>query len=208
MTRLRQAVLAARDLDAAVARLRGELGLGEPFSDPAVAYFGLRNAVFAIGDTFLEVVSPVAEDAPAARLLAKHGNEAGYMAMFQVDDVLATRERASANDVREVFAVDFEDIVESHFHPSDLGGAIVSASEPRPAESWRWGGPGWEERSVAGRVTGIKVAVPDPSATRSRWNAVLGDTPGVTFADDDTSPGIVEIEIERDGRTVLVTPGE
>ena len=32
--------------------------LGEPFDDPGVAQFGLRNAVFAIGDTFLEVVSP------------------------------------------------------------------------------------------------------------------------------------------------------
>ena len=56
--RLRQAVLVARDLAPVSERLRSELGLGEPFADPGVGAFGLHNAVYAIGDTFLEVVSP------------------------------------------------------------------------------------------------------------------------------------------------------
>ena len=60
MPRLRQAVFAVRDLDRSVEALRSRLELGEPFSDPDVGYFGLRNAVFAIGDTFLELVCPVA----------------------------------------------------------------------------------------------------------------------------------------------------
>ena len=47
--RIRQAVIAATDLKAVAARLRAELGLGRPFSDPGVAAFGLRNAVFALG---------------------------------------------------------------------------------------------------------------------------------------------------------------
>ena len=50
--------MAVADLDSSVANLRSKLDLGEPFSDPAIAWFGLRNAVFAIGDTFLELVSP------------------------------------------------------------------------------------------------------------------------------------------------------
>ena len=54
--RLRQAVLAALDLEQTVEELRMEFGLGEPYRDPGVAYFGLANAVLAIGDTFLEVV--------------------------------------------------------------------------------------------------------------------------------------------------------
>ena len=66
LPRLRQAVVAASELDPVVERLRAELGLGEPFSDPAVAFFGLRNAVFALGDSFLEVVSPVAPTPPPA----------------------------------------------------------------------------------------------------------------------------------------------
>ena len=59
--RLRQAVLAARELTVAD-RLRDELGLAEPFADPGVWNFGLQNAVFALGDTFLEVVSPFRDD--------------------------------------------------------------------------------------------------------------------------------------------------
>jgi Glyoxalase-like domain len=101
--RLRQAVLAARDLDAVAGRLRAELGLGEPFADPNVAHFGLRNAVFALGDTFLEVVSPVAEDTAAGRWIERRGGDCGYMLMFQVGDVEAARARAGELAVREVF---------------------------------------------------------------------------------------------------------
>jgi len=122
--RLRQAVFAAADLESAVARLRGELELGEPFNDPAVANFGLRNAVFAIGDTFLEVVSPDADGTSAGRLIERRGGDCGYMAMFQVADVAAARARAAAEGVREVFAVDLDEITEAHLHPVDIGGAL------------------------------------------------------------------------------------
>lgn len=206
MPRLRQAVLAVRDLDAAVERLRSQHGLGEPFADPAVAYFGLRNAVFAIGDQFLEVVSPVRDDAPAARLLDRRGGDCGYMAMFQVDDVAAARERAQAAEVREVFEVELDDITEAHLHPADMRGAIVSVSQPEPPDSWRWGGPGWRERSVAGAITGITVAVADPGATATRWAEVIGGTPGVEFMAEESEPGITEIDLDLAGRSVTLTP--
>ncbi len=206
LTPLRQAVLAARELGPAVERLRGEYGLGEPFSDPAVAHFGLENAVFAIGDQFLEVVSPVQPDTAAGRLLDRRGGDCGYMAMFQVDDVAAARERAREAGVREVFEVDLDDMTEAHLHPADMRGAIVSVSQPAPPESWRWGGPDWEERSVPGRVAGVTVAVADPAATGARWTRVIGDLPGVEFVADDSEPGIVAIQLERDGGALTVTP--
>ena len=67
--RLRQAVLAAADLDGVANELREVLGLGEPFADPGVAAFGLQNAVFALGDRFLEVVSPSSRTPPRAATL-------------------------------------------------------------------------------------------------------------------------------------------
>lgn len=206
MARLRQAVLAARELDPVVERLRREFGLGEPFSDPAVAHFGLRNAVFAIGDTFLEVVSPVQPNASAGRLLERRGGDCGYMAMFQVDDVAAARERARGAGVREVFEVELDDITEAHLHPADMRGAIVSISQPAPAASWRWGGPDWSRRSVPGRVAGVTVAVADPPATGERWAAVIGETPGVEFVADADEPGIVAIHVERDGELLTISP--
>lgn len=206
MPRLRQAVLAANDLDAAIERLRVTLDLGEPFSDPAVAYFGLRNAVFAIGDQFLEVVSPVEPDTSAGRLLARRGSDCGYMAMFQVEDVTDARRRAQDLNVREVFDVELDDIVEAHLHPADMRGAIVSVSQPEPSREWRWGGPGWRERSIPGRIAGFTVAVSDPAAVRERWSAVIGAPCGGEFVDDENEPGIVEIRVERDGRVVTVSP--
>ena len=206
MPRLRQAVLAANDLDAMVARLRTELDLGDPFADPAVAYFGLQNAVFAIGDQFLEVVSPVQEGTAAGRLLDRRGGDCGYMAMFQVEDVAAARGRAQELGVREVFDVALDDIVEAHLHPADMRGAIVSVSQPEPAGDWRWGGEGWRERSVPGEITGLTVAAADPDATRERWGSVVGDECGVEFVADADEPGIVEIRVERNGRAVAISP--
>lgn len=200
--RLRQAVLAAVDLDSVAERMRAELGLGEPFRDPNVAHFGLRNAVFAIGDTFLEVVSPVTDGTAAGRWIERRGGDCGYMLMFQVDDVEGARRRAGALGVRQVFGVDLDDIAETHLHPADMRGAIVSVSRPAPPESWRWGGPGWKERSAQGSLDGARVAVADLDAAAERWRGVLGDDPsaaGVELGSDPEGPGLVTIAIAGQG---------
>ena len=197
--RLRQAVLAAVDLEGTAARLREQLELAEPFSDPGVGMFGLRNLVFALGDTFLEIVSPVSGEAPAARLLARRGPVCGYMLMFQLDDLAAARTRAAEAGVREVLEIALEDIDEVHLHPADMRGAIVSLSRPEPSASWRWGGRGWAERSAAGRVGGAAVAVRGADGVRSRWEAVLGAAPedaGVRLLEDPEDRGLVEIVLE------------
>jgi hypothetical protein len=197
--RLRQAVLAAHDLEAVAGRLREELALGEPFSDPAVQYFGLRNAVFALGDTFLEVVSPTRPGTAAGRLLERRGGDCGYMLMFQLEDLAAARQRLAARNVREVFEVSLEDMAEVHLHPADMRGAIVSLSEPRPAQSWRWGGPGWEGRRATVRVAGATIAVRDPEQVSARWGEVIGGLPGVRFSEDESDRGLIEIVLAGAG---------
>jgi hypothetical protein len=175
--RLRQAVIAARDLGGAVAELRAALPLAEPFHDPGVAHFGLRNAVMALGDTFVEVVSPVQDGTAAGRHLDRHG-DGGYMVMFQVDDVAAARERARANGIRTVWELELPDITDVHLHPKDVGAAIVALDECDPRVGWRWGGPAWEGKAPADRrpggLTGVTLRSPDPDGLRERWTAVLG----------------------------------
>jgi Glyoxalase-like domain len=169
--RFRQAVIAARDLDAAVAELRGALPLGDPYADPNVDYFGLRNAVMPLGDTFVEVVSPVREDTAAGRFLDRRGDGA-YMAMFQLDDLAGARARAAALGIREVWSIDLDDISACHLHPADIGAAIVSLDRPVPPESWRWAGP-WQPHGDA-RTTGLTLNARDPEALAARWGEVLG----------------------------------
>ena len=190
MLRLRQAVLVARDLDAAVAQLRDALPLGEPFHDEGVGHFGLRNAVMALGDTFVEVVSPTRDGTAAGRQLDRLGADSGgYMVMFQVDDIAAARSRIDALGVRVVFEIELDDVTDLHLHPGDVPGAIVALDRMTPPESWRWGGPAWEAQAPAttgpGGVTGATLTARDPQALAARWASVLGAEPdGTTIALD------------------------
>ena len=201
MLRLRQAVLAARDLDAVAGELSDRLGLSAPFADPGVGHFGLRNAVFCLGDTFLEVVSPVQPDTAAGRLIERRGGDSGYMTMFQLDDLAAARQRAQNLGVREVFEVALDDMAEVHLHPADMRGAIVSLSEPTPPDAWRWGGPDWQARSAPVEIFGATIAVADPEAVAARWQTILGaplESIGIEIARDDEERGLVEIVIGGD----------
>ena len=174
--RLRQAVLVAGELEPVVSALRSALGLGEPFHDPGVAEFGLVNAVFAIGDCFLEVVAPTRPGTAAGRYLERHG-DGGYMAIFDFEDVARARNRAQELGVRVVWGIDLPDISATHLHPADIGGAIVSIDSSRPYGSWRWGGPQWTGQvgtGAPGRLAGITVAVEEPAAVAARWGEVFG----------------------------------
>jgi Glyoxalase-like domain len=201
LPRLRQAVIAARDLDAVAGQLRSQLGLGEPFADPGVEAFGLRNAVFALGDTFLEVVSPIRPDASAARLIERRGGDTGYMLMFQVDDLDAARERARAAEVREVLDISLDGMAEVHLHPADMRAAIVSLSRPQPAAAWRWGGPDWEQRSAPYRLTGATISVSEPVSVGATWQIVLGVEVlkvGIRVSADEFDRGLTEIVLAAD----------
>lgn len=176
--RLRQVALVARDLGETSRALRAVLGLGEPFHDPGVGVFGLENSVFAIGDTFLEVVSPVEDGTTAGRLLDRRG-DGGYMAIFQVADLGAERAHLAqlAPPVRIAWEVTLDDAATIHLHPKDVGGAIVSLDTMAPPPSWKWAGPGWEERGrglPVETITACELAVADPLATARRWADVLG----------------------------------
>ena len=213
MLRLRQAVLVAADLEGAAARLREQLGLGEPFRDPGVRQFGLANVVFAIGDCFLEIVSPVEEGTAAGRQLERAGGDGGYMVLFDIEDLEGARRRAVELGVRTVWRIDLPDISGTHLHPGDMRGTIVSLDRSQPYGTWRWGGPEWTGRTGTGppgRLTGITVAVEDPAAAAARWGEVLGvavqdggapwlalDGAEVRFArrEADGAEGIVEIAV-------------
>jgi hypothetical protein len=212
--RLRQVALVARDLDPVAARLESDLGLPAPYADPGIARFGLRNAVYAVGDTFLEVVAPVRDDTTAGRYLDRRGGDAGYMAIFQLADLDAARARLTALGVRVVWQDDQPDISGTHLHPRDVPGAIVSLDAARPQESWHWAGPEWTGGAPAhesGGITGITVAAADPAAVARRWADVLGVAAGGTRlvldggrqaidfvpAGDRTAEGVTAVTLDR-----------
>lgn len=174
--RIRQIVLAAHDLAAGRDTVAALLQLPTPYRDPGVAEFGIDNAVFCFGDQFIEVISPTRAGSACGRHLERHG-DSGYMLILQTDDLARERARFQALGVRQVWSGEFDDISGMHLHPKDVGAAIVSVDEPRPAASWRWGGPDWRvQPGPAGRqrVLGLTLAAASPEALARRWAEVFG----------------------------------
>jgi len=177
--RLRQVALVAADCDATARLLQEAFGWPDPFHDPGVGAFGLTNAVFAAGDTFVEVVAPAQAGTTAGRYLETRGGDSGYMAIFQMPDLAEARRRVAAAGVRVVWTADLPDMAGTHLHPKDVPGAIVSLDWADPPESWRWGGPEWTGHAPAhgpGGVRGLTIDVADPASAAARWADVLGLT--------------------------------
>lgn len=167
----------AADCGQVAGELRRTFGWAAPFHDPGVSEFGLTNAVFAAGDTFVEVVAPAQPGTTAGRYLARRGGDGGYMAIFQVPDIAAARRRVAGLGVRLIWTADLPDIAASHLHPRDVPGAIVSLDAAVPEQSWRWAGPAWTGQVPGhppGGVTGLTIEVHDPAAAAARWAQVLG----------------------------------
>lgn len=173
--RLRQIVIAAQTLEPAATQLARVFGLGAPYRDPGVATFGLENVVHPIGDQFVEIVAPTEPGTEAGRFIARQG-EGGYMLLIQTGDLAGVRARADRLGIRRVWDSDLPEIGASHFHPRDLGGAILSVDQPVPPESWLWGGPDWPSRrgeALVAAATGVTFESVEPGALAGRWGALL-----------------------------------
>jgi catechol 2,3-dioxygenase-like lactoylglutathione lyase family enzyme len=203
--RLRQIALVAYDLAAARAEITAVLGLDYAYDDPGVGKYGLRNAVFAVGTTFLEVVSPDAPGTTAARLLEKRGGAGGYMVILQVDDLAEARARVHDAGARVVDQTDKDGAAFTHIHPKDIGGAILSLDHMDPKERWEWGGPHWRDHvrtDVSVAIVGAEIQAEDPSRMATRWAAVLGRPAQQSDGEwrIDLDEGEIRFVQARDGR--------
>ncbi|MGY9073226.1 MAG: VOC family protein [Acidimicrobiales bacterium] len=184
--RLRQVALVAAQLDPAIEALSTELGAEVCFIDPGVGEYGLHNGLLALGDTFLEVVAPTEEGTAAGRYLDRRHGDGGYMILLQLDQDERATCRALARDqgIREVSQPEGVhgdvQIVGTHFHPGDTGGAILSVDTATPAESWGWAGDAWQDHvrhERAGAILSADIQSSDPSALAARWGSLLGLAP-------------------------------
>ena len=174
--RVRQFVVVARDLEKTVDDFRAALGIEVAFNDPQVKEFGLKNAVLPVGDTFLEVISPVDPNATAQRYLERRKGDGGYMLILQCDDLDGDRSRLEKIGVRTVWKLDLPTMRGTHLHPKDTGGTLLSLDDAKPAESWLWAGPKWEShvrKEIVSGITGAELQSDDPKALGKRWSEIL-----------------------------------
>ena len=191
--RIRQIALVAEHLAPVKVALMDLFGLEEAHIDPKIQTFGLKNIVMTLGDTFLEVVSPIQDKTTAGRLLERRGGDGGYMVIVQVEDLDHEKARLAGTDIRIVYNIDTERAKAVHLHPKDVPGAIASLDMMDPPEAWYWAGTDWGERIATnvGNITGAEIQSDDPQDTADRWALAfgreLGSSSGMPILSYDTS---------------------
>ena len=179
--RLRQLVIATSEMDLLANSICDLFELKRTFSDPELIVFGLQNVIIPLGDTFLELVSPVKENTSAGRFLRKRGGDGGYMVI--VDSVDLEKERKRLENVKMTIVWHenrkSDDIhgQSLHLHPKQVGGAILSIDSMNPRSSWLWAGTEWEKdinKSLVSHLSGVNICGPNPDNLLSNWEKALG----------------------------------
>ena len=177
--RIRQLVLVAEDRDKVVNDLCNLFKIEVAFYDPGIIHFGLENAVIPVGDTFLEVVSPVQENTTAGRYLKRRKGNGGYMVIIQIEDMDKEKRRVESEGIQIVWNADrTEEGVRArgiHLHPRELG-AILSLDTMDPPSSWLWASNNWEEKvnnEVSNCLNGVHLQSKDPEALMRKWEKAL-----------------------------------
>ena len=204
--RLRQVALVARELEPVVDELHRHLGLEVAYRDPAVAMFGLHNAVMPAGNQFIEVVAPVRDDTAAGRYLDRRHGDGGYMVILQCSEHERRRERVRELGVRTAFEHVGDEYRIMQLHPADTGGSFLEIDEQVGGEAldgpWEPAGPDWKRARRTQRIAGVVAAElqsPDPDRLAARWSDIL-ELP-------TTSAGDAAL-IELDGATLRFVPDE
>jgi hypothetical protein len=177
--RLRQICLVAHDLEGETAKFEAVFGWRVCHRDPNVARYGLANVLFAIGNSFLEIVSPLRPGTAAGRFLERHQGRDGYMVILDCDDPDARARHASSLGVRIANRIEHHDYLGVQLHPADTGAAMLEFNRSTGGAAL-WGayapaGPEWRGREddPAG-IVAARLESDAPAQLAARWAGVLG----------------------------------
>ena len=130
--RLNHVAIAVPDLAAASAVYRDVLGAS--VSDPVeVAEHGVTVVFVELPNTKIELLQPLGEDSPIAAFLARNPAGGMHHICYEVDDILAARDRLKAEGLRVLG--DGEPKIGAHgkpvlfLHPKDLCGTLVELEQ-------------------------------------------------------------------------------
>lgn len=130
--RLNHVAIAVPDLSAAVAQYRDTLGanVGAPQDEPD---HGVTVVFITLPNTKIELLYPLGEDSPIAGFLAKNPAGGIHHICYEVDDILAARDRLKAAGARVLGTG--EPKIGAHgkpvlfLHPKDFNGALVELEQ-------------------------------------------------------------------------------
>ena len=123
--------VAVADLDAAI-KLYEEI-LGMPLVHrETVTEQGVEAVLLDVGDGHVELLSPLGEDTPVGKFLARKGPGLHHVA-YAVEDIGATLEQLSAAGVELIDAkprVGIRGSLVAFLHPRSTGGVLIEIVQP------------------------------------------------------------------------------
>ncbi len=130
--RLNHVAIAVPDLDAAVARYRDMLGavVGAPQDEPD---HGVRVVFITLPNTKVELLHPLGDASPIRGFLEKNPAGGIHHMCFEVDDIIAARDRMLADGARVLGTG--EPKTGAHgkpvlfLHPKDFMGCLIELEE-------------------------------------------------------------------------------
>jgi methylmalonyl-CoA/ethylmalonyl-CoA epimerase len=130
--RLNHVAIAVRDLAKAVAIYRDQLGAEVSAAVPQPDH-GVTTVFVNLPNTKIEFISPLGEGSPIAKFLERNPDGGIHHVCYEVDDILAARERLKVTGARVLG--DGEPKIGAHgkpvlfFHPKDFSGALVEIEQ-------------------------------------------------------------------------------
>mgnify|MGYP006274827077 FL=1 len=130
--RLNHVAIAVPDLEAAAAQYRGALGaeVGPPQDEPD---HGVTVIFVELPNTKIEFLHPLGESSPIAAFLEKNPAGGIHHVCYEVEDILAARDRLKAEGARVLG--DGEPKIGAHgkpvlfLHPKDFQGTLVELEQ-------------------------------------------------------------------------------
>lgn len=180
--RLRQICLVAPHLAPAETAITDVLGLAVCYRDPAVGKYGLENALWPVGDMFLEVVAPTQADTAAGRFLEKSNGRGGYMVIFDCSDTARRAAHARAIGVRVIADHTHGAYTGVQLHPRDCRAAMIEFNHTKGGDAdpalYAPAGPGcdWQSARRTDRTRAIRrieLSSSDPAGLGAHWATII-----------------------------------
>jgi Glyoxalase-like domain len=178
--RLRQIALVARKLAPIAQDMRDVFGLEVGFRDPGVKTFGLENAIFPVGNQFIEVVAPIRENTAGGRYLERRGGDGGYMVICQCDEHRPRKERVAQLGIRKVMESDGPEYSVMQLHPRDTGGSFLEIDFQKGGEDingpWEPAGKNFHQAirtEVVRAIAAAEIQSPEPQDLADRWSRII-----------------------------------
>ena len=130
--RLNHVAIAVADLDKAAALYRDTLGanVSAPLDQPA---HGVTVVFVELPNTKIELLAPLGAASPIAKFLERNPDGGMHHICYEVDDIIAARDRLKANGARVLG--EGEPRIGAHgkpvlfLHPKDFNGALVEIEQ-------------------------------------------------------------------------------